>query len=63
MSWKDQYRVVGVKPGRIITRQYGEMDFTHDDIPCEKCERLVKEGFPYLERIPKPKGNNKESPQ
>lgn len=52
-----------MKPGRIITRQYGEMDFTHDDIPCEKCERLVKEGFPYLERIPKPKANNKESPQ
>ena len=52
MSWKKKYKVVKVKPGRIDTKQYGILDFSRDNIPVEYCDRLVKDGFPYLEPIP-----------
>ncbi|TLX73712.1 hypothetical protein E9993_14740 [Labilibacter sediminis] len=52
MGWKTKFKLVGVKPGKIMTRQFGVLDFSRDDVPVEKCDRLVKDGFPYLESMP-----------
>ena len=52
-NWKSKFQLVGVKPGVIVTQQYGPIDFSRDDIAIEKCERLVKEGFAYLKPIVK----------
>jgi hypothetical protein len=51
--WKDQYKVVGIIPGKVVTRQFGTIDFGSDDIPLEKIEKLYKDGFPYLKPIRK----------
>jgi hypothetical protein len=53
MSWKDQYRVVGIVPGKVITRQCGEIDFSSDKIPVEIIEKLYKSGCRYLKPIRK----------
>lgn len=53
MSWKDSYKVVGIVPGKVITRQCGPVDFSKDDIPIEIIEKLYKSGSRYLKPIRK----------
>jgi hypothetical protein len=50
-NWKDKYKVVGVKPGKIHTKQFGQLDFSRDDIPVKTCDKLVEDNFPYLKPI------------
>lgn len=52
-NWKSKYKVVGVKPGKIRTKKFGDLDFSKDNIPVEKCDKLYESGFPYLEPIKK----------
>lgn len=65
MSWKQKYKVVGVKPGPVITPKHGTINLTREDIPLEKMDQLYAEGFPYIERIhsaEKKTKTDKESP-
>ncbi len=52
-KWTEKYKVIGVKPGKVITRKFGTLDFSKDNIPVEKCDKLYESGFPYLEKIEK----------
>lgn len=45
--WK-KYFVFTLKPGRVITRQFGEIDFRSDNIEIAKLQRLYEDDFPYL---------------
>jgi hypothetical protein len=44
-----RFRVVGVEPGRVYVPGHGTIDLR--TISLELAERLLAEGFPYLERI------------
>jgi len=53
MSWKEHYKVVGIVPGKVITRQAGPIDFSRDDIPLATIEKLYQSGCRYLKPIRK----------
>ena len=46
--WKKYFRFK-LKPGIVITRQFGRIDFRRDDIPVQHLQRLYEEDFPYLD--------------
>lgn len=52
MAWSDKYKLVGIVPGVVVTRQFGSIDFRRNDIPEEVCDALVKQKFPYLVPLP-----------
>ena len=47
--WKKYFKMVKVRPGRIVTSLHGELDFSRDDISVEICKDLFESDFPYLE--------------
>ena len=47
--WTKYFKLVKVRPGRIITPSHGELDFSRDNIPVETCKQLFEADFPYLE--------------
>jgi hypothetical protein len=47
--WTKYFKVVKVRPGRIITPSHGELDFSRPNIPVEICKELFEADFPYLE--------------
>lgn len=47
--WKLYFNFVKLKPGRVITAQFGEIDFSADKIGIEIIKALYDNGFPYLE--------------
>ena len=47
--WKRYFKFVKLKPGRVITTLYGEIDFSADNIGIEIIKALYENGFPYLE--------------
>lgn len=47
--WKQYYKFVKLKPGKVVTAQYGEIDFSADNIGTEIIQALYENGFPYLE--------------
>lgn len=62
--WKKHFKVIGIVPGRVKTRRYGILDFSHEDLDENILHSLVKENFPYLELTPA--GNkhfNKKDPE
>lgn len=59
--WKDNFKLIGIKPGKVITRQFGELDFSRDDLPEEQLEELCKSGFPYLKPIRKKQPKKSEN--
>ena len=67
MGWRSKYKVVRIVPGKVIVKRYGEIDFSRDDLPEELCEKLIKEGCPYLEKIPpkaaSPKVTTEKAPE
>lgn len=46
--WKKYFTFVKLKPGRVVTTLFGEIDFSRDDIPLEKVQKLFENDFPYL---------------
>jgi len=42
------FRLKGIEPGRVITQQFGEIDF-QTKIPLDVLKQLHASGFPYLE--------------
>lgn len=47
--WKKYFKVVKLKPGRVVTALFGELDFSRPDLPIEKVKALWENDFPYLE--------------
>jgi len=47
--WKRYFKFVKLRPGRVITALFGELDFSRDDIPVDKIRQLYESDFPYLE--------------
>lgn len=47
--WKLYFNFVKLKPGRVVTAQFGEIDFSADNIGIEIIQALYENGFPYLE--------------
>jgi len=46
--WKHYFKFVKFKPGKVITSQFGEIDFSADTIGIEIIKALYENGFPYL---------------
>jgi len=47
--WKQYFKFVKLKPGKVVTSQFGEIDFSADNIGIEIIKTLYENGFPYLE--------------
>ena len=47
--WKRYFKFVKLKPGRVVTQMFGEIDFSHENIPLETLKALYESDFPYLE--------------
>ena len=47
--WKPYFKFVKLRPGRVITALFGELDFSSDAIPLETIKSLYESDFPYLE--------------
>ena len=47
--WKRYFKFIKLKPGKVVTAQFGEIDFSADNIGIEIIHALYKNGFPYLE--------------
>jgi len=47
--WKQYFKFIKLKPGKVVTAQFGEIDFSADAIGIEIIKALYENGFPYLE--------------
>jgi len=47
--WKRYFKFVKLKPGKVVTALFGEIDFIADNIGIEIIKTLYDNGFPYLE--------------
>ena len=47
--WKQYFKFIKLKPGKVVTAQFGEIDFSADNIGIEIIQALYENGFPYLE--------------
>ena len=47
--WKQYFKFVKLKPGKVFTSHFGEIDFSADKIGIEIIQALYENGFPYLE--------------
>lgn len=47
--WKSYFKFIKLRPGRVVTQQFGEIDFSSDKIPVETVKALYESDFPYLE--------------
>ena len=52
MGWQDQYRLIGIDPGRVKTSRFGVVDFADPDLPVAIVKALFESGLPYLELAP-----------
>lgn len=50
--WKNYFSFIKLKPGKVITTLFGELDFSRDDIPLSKIQQLYENDFPYLKITP-----------
>lgn len=47
--WQKYFKLVKLKPGKVVTALLGEIDFSSNSIPLEKLKQLYENDFPYLE--------------
>ena len=47
--WKRYFKFVKLKPGKVVTTLFGEIDFSADNIGIEIIKALYNNDFPYLE--------------
>jgi hypothetical protein len=50
--WRDYFLFVGLKPGKVITAQFGTIDFNADNLGIEILKSLYENDFPYLKITP-----------
>ena len=60
MGWKDKYQVVGIVPGRVITKANGEVNLADEDLPVELIDGVFASGSAYLKLKPTPKPAKKQ---
>ena len=46
--WKRYFKFVKLKPGKVVTALYGEIDFSADNLGIEILKTLYENDFPYL---------------
>ena len=47
--WKRYFKCVKLKPDKVVTALFGEIDFSADNIGIDIIKTLYENGFPYLE--------------
>ncbi|HZK93324.1 MAG TPA: hypothetical protein VFC67_03890 [Prolixibacteraceae bacterium] len=47
--WKQYFKFVKLKTGKVVTSKFGKIDFTANNIGIEIIKTLYENGFPYLE--------------
>ncbi len=47
--WKQYFKFVKLKPGKVVTPEFGVIDFSADTIGIEIIKALYENSFPYLE--------------
>ena len=47
--WKRYFKFIKLKPGKVVTAKFGELDFSADNIGIEIIKALYESGFPYLQ--------------
>ncbi len=47
--WKKYFKFIKLVPGRVVTHQFGTIDFREDNIPLETIKSLYENDFPYLQ--------------
>lgn len=51
MSWKEKYKIVGIRPGPVIVHGLGRIDFSREDLPEAIIEQAISKGCPYIKRV------------
>jgi hypothetical protein len=46
--WQEYFRFIKLRPGRVVTTLFGELDFSNPNIPLHKIQTLYENDFPYL---------------
>ena len=47
--WKDYFKLIRLKPGKVITFLCGEVDFSKPNLSLEVLMKLWESDFPYLQ--------------
>jgi len=46
--WKRYFKFVKLRPGKVVTALYGDIDFSADNLGIEILKTLFENDFPYL---------------
>lgn len=59
--WTDKYEIVGIVPGRIVTKLGKEVDLSDKSLPVALLDDIYASGSAYLKlKRPKQANSNKE---
>ena len=47
--WRDYFKLIRLKPGKVITFLCGEVDFSKPNLSLEVLKKLWESDFPYLQ--------------
>ena len=47
--WTDYFKLIRLKPGKVITFLCGEVDFSKPNLSLEVLKKLWESDFPYLQ--------------
>lgn len=47
--WRDYFKLIKLRPGKVITFLCGEVDFSKDNLSIEVLKKLYESDFPYLQ--------------
>ncbi len=47
--WSEYFKVIGIRPGKVVVPRYGTLDFSKPDLPEATLLDLCENNFPYLE--------------
>ena len=47
--WTDYFKLIRLKPGKVITFLCGEVDFRKDNLSLAVLKKLYESDFPYLQ--------------
>lgn len=51
-GWRRYFKVVGIVPGKVLTRLLGPVDFSDPSLPVEKVQQLYEADSPWLQLTP-----------
>ena len=46
--WTDYFKLIGIRPGRVVTHRHGTLDFSRSDLCIDTLKSLYDQGFSYL---------------